>query len=403
LTDVEAGRLMQRGGDRSQIVSRSLLLVFAASLGGLANYNLLLTVVPLYAAQSAGTVGAGLATGALMLTTVIAEMATTRIVAAYGARSAFAVGLVLLGLPALLLIPSAALPVIIAVSLLRGLGFGIVAVLGSALVAELVPAERRGEGLGLYGVLVSVPAIAVLPLSVWLIERVGYAPLFVASAVVAIISIIPALALSGRHREEEPTTAVGFVDALRSSGIAAPAFAFGAAAMAAGIVVTFLPLAVTAGAGTLAATALLVQAIAMMISRWLAGRLGDRHGSGRLLLPGAVITALGIGAMALGQHPVGVLGGMLLFGGGFGVAQNASLAVMFERVGRAGYNAASAAWNFAYDVGIGLGAAAFGLIAQGTTYGAAFAMTAVVMLLAAIPAARAARLAMIPAQEPSPR
>jgi MFS family permease len=377
---------MRRGGDRSKLVSRSLLLVFAASLGGLANYNLLLTVVPLYAAQSAGTVGAGLATGALMLTTVIAEMATTRIVAAYGARSAFAAGLVLLGLPALLLIASATLPVIIAVSLLRGLGFGIVAVLGSALVAELVPAERRGEGLGLYGVLVSVPAIAVLPLSVWLIERVGYAPLFVASAIVAMASVVPALALGRTAPENEAP--VGFVDALRSSGIAAPAFAFGAAAMAAGIVVTFLPLAVTAGAGALAATALFVQAVAMMIARWLAGRIGDRHGSGRLLLPGAVVTGLGIGAMALGQNPVTVLGGMALFGAGFGVAQNASLAVMFERVGRAGYNAASAAWNFAYDVGIGAGAAAFGVLAGRTSYPLAFAVTAVVMLSALLPAAR---------------
>ena len=147
--------------------------------------------------------------------------------------------------------------------------------------------------------------------------------------------------------------------------------------MAAGVVVTFLPLAVTAGGGALAATGLLVQAIASALTRWLAGRLGDRHGSGRFLLPGAIGVIVGIGLLALGDNAIAVLGGMLFFGMGFGFAQNASLAVMFEHVPRSGYSAASAAWNFAYDVGIGVGAAAFGVLADGTSYSLAFAVTAV--------------------------
>jgi predicted MFS family arabinose efflux permease len=379
-------RAESRGGRRPRLVTRPLLLVFAASLGGLANFFVLLTVVPLYAARSAGDVGAGLATAALMLTTVVAEVASPRLVAAVGARGSIVIGLALLGLPALLLVPSSALWLILVVCLLRGFGFGIVAVLGSALVADIVPPERRGEGLGLYGILVSAPSIVALPLSVWLIERVDFQPLFVLATILALVSIVPALALPRTDPGEEPPT--GFRDALRRAGIAAPALAFGIVAMAAGIVVTFLPLAVTSGSGSLAATALFVQAIASAFTRWLAGRVGDRHGSGRLLLPGALGVIGGIGLLALGDQPAAVLGGMLLFGAGFGFAQNASLAVMFEHVPRSGYSAASAAWNFAYDVGIGVGAAAFGVLADGTSYTLAFAVAAAVMLSALLPAAR---------------
>ncbi len=376
------------GGRRPRLITRPLLLVFAASLGGIANFFVLLTVVPLYAARSAGDVGAGLATGALMLTTVLAEVASPRLVAAVGARVSIIIGLALLGLPALLLVPSSALWLILVVCLLRGFGFGITAVLGSALVADIVPAARRGEGLGLYGILVSAPSIVALPLSVWLIERVDFAPLFVVAAILALVSILPALALPRTDPEEDAPS--GFRDALRRPGIASPALAFSIVAMAAGVVVTFLPLAVTAGGGALAATGLLVQAIASALTRWLAGRLGDRHGSGRFLLPGAIGVIVGIGLLALGDNAIAVLGGMLLFGMGFGFAQNASLAVMFEHVPRSGYSAASAAWNFAYDVGIGVGAAAFGVLADGTSYSLAFAVTAFVMLAALVPAARTA-------------
>jgi hypothetical protein len=49
------------------------------------------------------------------------------------------------------------MPAILATCAVRGLGIRDHRVVGSALVAELVPSERRGEGLGLYGVVVGVP------------------------------------------------------------------------------------------------------------------------------------------------------------------------------------------------------------------------------------------------------
>jgi predicted MFS family arabinose efflux permease len=72
-----------------------------------------------------------------------------------------------------------------------------------------------------------------------------------------------------------------------------------------------------------------------------------------------------------------VLAGAVLFGAGFGVAQNASLTLMYSRVAEPGYSMVSAVWNLAYDAGMGLGAAGFGLLAASTGYPAAFVATAV--------------------------
>jgi hypothetical protein len=55
-----------------------------------------------------------------------------------------------------------------------------------------------------------------------------------------------------------------------------------------------------------------------------------------------------------------------VFGAGFGVAQNATLTLMYARVPESGYGTVSALWNVAYDGGMGLGAVGFGAAAAHT-------------------------------------
>jgi predicted MFS family arabinose efflux permease len=93
-------------------------------------------------------------------------------------------------------------------------------------------------------------------------------------------------------------------------------------------------------------------------------------------------------AMALTALPAVVLLGALVFGAGFGAAQNASMATMFDAVSRSGYGMASALWNMAFDGGYGVGAAGCGIVAARTGYPIAFALTAVVVAIAVLPARR---------------
>jgi predicted MFS family arabinose efflux permease len=90
--------------------------------------------------------------------------------------------------------------------------------------------------------------------------------------------------------------------------------------------------------------------------------------------------------LVLAANPAAVVVGMLVFGAGFGIAQNVTLSLMFERVPASGYGTVSAVWNLAYDAGLGLGAASFGLLANQTGYPIAFALTAVLVLAAVAPA-----------------
>jgi MFS family permease len=367
-------------------MSRRLALLFLASFGGLTSFALLLSVVPLYATTvGASGVGAGLTTGVLMLATAATELATPRLLDRFGYRAVFAVGLLLVGAPTLALPLAGNLPGILAICLIRGAGFAVVVVVGSALVAVLVPRERRGEGIGVYGIVVGIPVVVATPLGVWLVGRTGYAPVFVAGALTALIGLLAVPGLPGRSRPAQPDPdadpPLGILAGLRSPALLRPAIVFASTTMAGGIVVTFLPLAVPGGQANLAAAALLVHALTATGSRWWAGRFGDRHGPDRLLVPSVLTSAIGVLGLVFIDNAAAVLVAVFVFGLGYGVIQNVSLTLMFERVPHSSYGTASAVWNLAFDAGLGLGAAGFGVVATQTGYPVSFGLTSALILV----------------------
>jgi predicted MFS family arabinose efflux permease len=367
-----------REGDQQRLVTRPLLVRFVSTVGSASSFYLLLSAVPEYARSSgAGAGTAGLATTALTLSSVAAYVATPRLTARYGYRLTLAAGLAALGAPALVLALSSNIAVIMAVCVARGTGFALVCVAGGALTVSLIPPRRRGEGLALAGVVGGVPSVACLPLGIWLAGHVGYRPVFLAGGAAALAGLasVPWLPRSGR---QPAGPSAGILAGLRSPALTRPAVTFSAVTMAIGIVVTFLPLALPRAADV-AALSLLVQPAAAIGGRWLAGRYGDRHGSAALLAPGVLVAAAGVAMLSVTAVPAAVIAGGAVFGAGVGVTQNASQTLMYGRVPESGYAAAGAIWNLAYDGGMGLGAAWFGIVAARTGYPAAFALTAAVL------------------------
>ena len=377
-----------------RLLSVPLAVTFLAEFTSLTSFFLLLSVMPMLAAAGgAGSSGAGLITGALLLGTVAAEAVAAAATRRFGYRMVLAAGAVLLGAPALAMLTREPQSVMVSVSLVRGLGFGLSGVVTGALTATLLPPGRRGEGLGLLGVVSGVPAVVALPAGVWL---AGHHLASVAAAMAAIVGLLPLAAIRWLPggREARQTARARRRPGARSSGRMAGAalrlpLIFAAATIAAGVLDSFLPLA-KGIPSNLSSAALLVQAITATLSRWQAGRHGDRYGHARLLVPALAVAALGMATMIFLGSPVLMFAGMVLFGAGFGVIENATFAQLIEQLPEA---KASALWNLAYDAGYGAGPAIFGLICVRTGYPAAFALTGA-LILAAVPVALRERKAV---------
>ena len=382
---------------KTRLLSVPLAVTFLAEFTSLTSFFLLLSVMPMLAAAAGtGSSGAGLITGSLLLGTVAAEAVAAAAIRRFGYRTVLAAGAVLLGAPALAMLVREPQAVMVSVSVVRGFGFGLSGVVTGALTAKLLPPERRGEGLGLLGVVSGVPAIVALPAGVWL---AGHHLAAAAAAMAATAALLPLVAIRWLPggREERQTAHTKRMQDARSSGRMAGAalrlpLIFAAATIAAGTLDSFLPLA-KGIPSNLASAALLVQAITATLSRWQAGKHGDRYGHARLLIPALAVAALGMAAMIVLGSPVVIFAGMVLFGAGFGVIENATFALLIEQLPEA---KASALWNLAYDAGYGAGPAVFGLICVSTGYPAAFALTGV-LILATLPAALRERKAAVPA------
>ena len=379
---------------RTRLLTRPLMVRFVSVIGTATSFYLLLSAVPLYARSAGASTGlAGLTTTALTLSSVAAYPVTPRLMARYGTRAVLAGGLLALGLPALALAVTANIGLILAACVVRGAGFAVLCVAGGALTVSLIPARRRGEGLALVGLVSGVPSVAALPLGVWLAGHLGYRPVFAAGGLAALAGLASLPWLPRAGPATRTSKADGMLAALRNPALVRPAALFSATTMAVGIIVTFLPLAVTRADANVAALALLVQPAAAIAGRWLAGRRGDRpsgqhgnrRGSAALLVPGVLAAAAGVLVLSLTAVPAAVIAGAAVFGLGFGVTQNVTQTVMYDRVPESAYGASSALWNLAYDGGMGLGAAGFGVLALQTGYPVAFVLVAAILAAAILP------------------
>jgi MFS family permease len=365
-------------GSTTGISGTSFRLMLGATVFCFSGYALLLPVVPLWAARGgSGAFGAGATTATLMATTVATQLAVPWLLARLGHRWVLGLGSALLGLPTPVLALSSDLGPVLALSAVRGVGFGLATVAGSALVAELVPRAQHGRAAGRYGLAVGLPQLVLLAAGVAVVDRIGFTAVFIASGVAPVIGalLVPAIRVHAGPVDEPAATDTGSL--VRTAP--APLVAMVTCSIAQGGLITFLPLAVP-GAGLLVAVALFATSAGALVGRLVAGELVDRRGlGGRLLVPGMLLTAAGlvaeIVALGAGGGPLVVLGAAVV-GFGFGVVQNDALTVLFSAFGRRRYGAASAAWNIAYDAGTGVGALGLGAVADPFGFPAAFGAAA---------------------------
>lgn len=397
---------------------RGFILLILATAVGLCGFAAVLPLVPLWASRGgAGEFGAGSTTAAFMLTTVITQLGMPWLLDhAGGYRWAFPVGSLIMGLPMPLFALTTDLGPLVAISAVRGVGFGMVTVAGTALAARLVVKEQVGRATGYYGLAVGLPQIVILPGGVALALNIGFDTAFWLTGICGVVAAVLASGIwfadGGRNRSA--LRGVGSDDGAGSDGkstteapkalrglpllvaLAAPLVIMLVVSSAASAVVTFLAIPLEQAAWLVSAL-LAAYALTLVTGRWTAGVMYDRHRRSVLLLPGTAATVVGMGLLTAGLWvndggspgagiALLVLGGTALFGLGFGAVQNETVTAMLGRAGPAGYGRASAVWNIGYDAGTGAGAIGLGLVIQLMGYGPAFAVVAV-SLAAVLPLA----------------
>lgn len=385
--------------DRSVWRMPGMMSLVFLSVCGFGGFAALISVAPLWVVRGgAGTAGAGLVTTVMLLLTVATQGLVPGLLARFGYGVVLSAGLFLLGLPSIGYGLSSQLAIVLALSAVRGIGFGILTVTGSSLVADLAPKERRGEAIGVYGLAVAVPNLVILPLSVVVADRFGFWWAFGVGAM-PILGVPAALAIGKVHRRQA-SQRTGSATAVRDPTterrelgrvlrrLAQPAVVLLAVTLAGGALITFIP-QLTASS-TVSALALVVLGVFAAFFRWWIGRVADRRGIGRLLvwllLGGAAGMALAALAVSSADRQWLLLPAVAIVGVAYGALQNLTLLASFSQVTRRHYGTASTVWNIGFDSGTALGSALLGLVASRLDFGVGLLILAAVMIIV-LPAA----------------
>ncbi|WP_199565451.1 MFS transporter [Spongiactinospora rosea] len=366
-------------------------VLLSMSTLGFASFGLLLPAAPLWAARGgADEAGAGLVNAVLMLATVVTQTMVPWALRRLGWRVVMVTGMPLLGLPALALTLTDQLPWVLALSVVRGMGFAVLTVCGASAVAELVDASRRGRAIGVYGLSIAAPQFVLVPSAAWIAETFDFRTVFIAGAVPVLA--VPFAAALGRRLDG---MARGASDGDGQAGggarvllfLIVPTLGLLAVTTPGGALLTFAPQfpygTTTAMLGLLGLTG------TAALARWLVGGLADRYGPQRFIAPALLLCAVALALCAWsvadgGAGAAVLVAGMTLAGVSYGGLQNLTLVAAFAAVPTRDRGTASAVWNIGFDVGTGLGALVVGFIAAGASFTVGLLTTAGLSVVVAL-------------------
>ncbi|HET8578955.1 MAG TPA: MFS transporter [Methylomirabilota bacterium] len=343
-----------------RIVSPHFALLWGATFVFFLSFYLLLPALPLYARTLGipeSQIGfiIGLFAVSSMVVKPVAGWAADR----WGRKPLMLAGAALFACSSALYGWSVTVAALLAVRLLHGAGMGLFPTASASMVADVAPAARRGEAMGLWGAAGNV-ALALGPLgAVWMADRWGFGWLFAISTAVA----LTALALTAILRETLDTAVrlpFGF-SSLLSPSVAFPCAIVFCLMTSYGLQAAFLPI-YAQSRGTNPGVFFLVLALVVAVVRGWAGQVSDRLGRAPVAATGMGLIAASLVTLAAGGGFGALVAAGGLYGLGFGAAQPALMAWTVDLVRPTERGKAMGTYYTALELGIAAGAIGFGIL-----------------------------------------
>jgi len=344
----------------------SMLLLFTG-------FYLLLPTMPLFVKELGGSESqVGLLIGVFTLTAVVCRPIVGGLLDRYGRRVFMLWGLALFVVAMYAYEWVGGIVALLALRILHGGSWAFATTAVGTAVTDLIPASRRGEGMGWYGMAMTL-AMAVGPLfGTWIVQNRSFGDLFLIATGFSCAALVLAFLTKTPFQPRQTAGKMQFFE----KSILSVTVAIFFLAVAYGGITTFLPLF----AGTIdvnPGTFFLVYAVALTVIRPIAGKLSDRYGEAWVIVPALVVTFSSLLILGFANGLIGVIVSAVLYGIGFGAAQPALQSTALRLVLPERRGVANASFFTAFDLGIGLGAILLGWISQYTGYQVLFTVSAV--------------------------
>lgn len=300
--------------------------------------------------------------------------------------------LVMLGVVCLLLITllyplSNIVFVFLLVRLLHGLAWGWSTTVNGTAAVDVIPNSRLGEGMGYYGLSITLGMIIAPSLGIYLFQVTSFSNLILISAILGLISILLLWIVKYNTPQSVEATkkedlTFSYWGSLIEKSSWFPAFITFLASFGYGSVVTFIVIFGEERHIESIFLFYLLNAIMASVSRPLAGKWFDLHGPVGIVIVCLALSFSGLWVLSLAHSNLLIAISGALFGIGFGclIPTLQSWAIQLTTDNRRGVT--NGMIFSSIDFGIGLSGLVFGLLAQYFNIGTIFQISSFFILLA---------------------
>ncbi|WP_240468718.1 MFS transporter [Gracilibacillus sp. YIM 98692] len=350
------------------------------------SFYALLTTLPLFVMDEWDGTEAqgGLVVTVMLLAAILIRPFSGNILARFGKRKMLLVATILFAVTTIIYLFVNGFVPLLWLRFFHGFSFAIVTTATSAIATDIVPATRRGEGLGYFTMSMNL-AIVIGPfLGLTLIQLVSYQMLFVILNIFTIVSVICAFLVKAHDMVDssyEKGNTFSLHDLFEEKALSISLVGLLIAFSYSSIVSFISVFASSRGLESVSGYFFFVFAVTMLASRPFLGRQFDWRGAKPVIIPCMVLFSIGFIMLSFAYSPVIFLITAGVIGIGYGSLLPFLLALAVEKVDstRSGY--ATATFFTMYDSGIALGSFVLGWIITLTGFSNLFYILAVFVIL----------------------
>lgn len=330
-------------------------------------FYFLLVTLPDYSIEAfhSNASQAGLMTTVFLLSAIISRPFAGKWMERSGMRIVlFTALLIFFGAALLYFIPKT-LPGFLLIRFLHGIGFGMATTAAGAIVADIIPGSRRGEGMG-YFIMSTNMAMVLGPfIGLTVIQHLGPTYLFIFSTIGGLASLITGLSvrLSTKETGEKiPKTVFSLKSFFEAS--AAPISIVGAFfALVYSSILSFVSVyAQQIHLGSISSLFFVVYAVVLLIARPFTGKWFDRYGPNVIVYPSIILFAAGMFILSQCVGSLGFLSSAALAGLGWGTIFPILQTIAIQAAPPNKRGLATATFLSIFDTGMGLGSFVDGIV-----------------------------------------
>ncbi|MBP1931074.1 MFS transporter [Ammoniphilus resinae] len=348
------------------------------------SFQMLIPTLPVYVEENGGDeLAIGLVIGIFTISALLTRPFAGKGLDTIGRRKILTIGMIIFVLSVAGYYWFATVFLILAVRFIHGIGWGMATTTLGTMISDIIPAERRGEGMGYYG-LSSTLAMALAPMvGIWVMNEFGFGVLFLIATIFGLLSIIIFLWVPYQEPpiKNEQVVKSSFWEGLVDQKALFPSLLVLLLGVTYGGIVSFITLFGADVGIKNVGWFFLFNALMVMIVRPVAGKLFDRRGHKWVLYPGAFFTITGLILLSYTTTVGTLIAASVFYGIGFGAIQPSLQAWTINRVSPQRRGVANGTFFSGFDLGIGVGAMLLGIVARYTSYAMMYRISVVLMVI----------------------